>query len=53
MNEIQTNTTSAIVGNVISEIKSIVAQSRQQAYAAVNQAMVNAYWQIGKRIVEE
>ena len=45
--------TSAIAGNVISEIKSIVAQSRQQAYAAVNQAMVNAYWQIGKRIVEE
>lgn len=39
--------------NIISDIKSIVAQSRQQAYAAVNQAMVNAYWQIGKRIVEE
>lgn len=53
MNEITTNMTSAIAGNVISEIKSIVAQSRQQAYAAVNQAMVNAYWQIGKRIVEE
>ena len=53
MNEITTNKTSAIASNVISEIKSIVAQSRQQAYAAVNQAMVNAYWQIGKRIVEE
>lgn len=53
MNEITTNTTFAISDNVISEIKSIVAQSRQQAYAAVNQAMVNAYWQIGKRIVEE
>lgn len=39
--------------NIISDIKSIVAQSRRQAYAAVNQAMVNAYWQIGKRIVEE
>ena len=53
MHEITTNTTFAISDNVISEIKSIVAQSRQQAYAAVNQAMVNAYWQIGKRIVEE
>lgn len=47
MNEIQ-NT-----GSFIADIKRIVAQSRQQAYAAVNQAMVNAYWQIGKRIVEE
>ena len=53
MNEVSTNMTSAIAGNVISDIKRIVAQSRQQAYAAVNQAMVVAYWQIGKRIVEE
>jgi len=37
----------------ISDIKAMIAQSRQQAYAAVNQAMVGAYWQIGKRIVEE
>lgn len=41
------------VGNLIADIKSIVVQSRQQAYAAVNQAMVSAYWNIGKRIVEE
>ena len=53
MNEIATNKTFAIASNVISDIKQIVAQSRQQAYAAVNQAMVQAYWQIGKRIVEE
>ena len=48
-----TITTFAIANDVISQIKSIVAQSRQQAYNAVNQTMVSTYWQIGKRIVEE
>lgn len=38
---------------LIADIKQIVAQSRQAAYAAVNQTMVHAYWMIGKRIVEE
>ena len=37
----------------INDIKHIVEQSRREAYAAVNQAMVSAYWQIGRRIVEE
>lgn len=37
----------------IEDIKELVAQGRRQAYAAVNQAMVSTYWQIGKRIVEE
>ena len=35
------------------EIKQIVAQARQKAYAAINSAMVDAYWQMGKRIVEQ
>ena len=39
--------------NYISEIKQILAQARQKAYTVVNLAMVEAYWQIGKRIVEE
>lgn len=37
----------------VEDIKKLVAQGRRQAYAAVNQAMVGTYWQIGKRIVEE
>jgi predicted nuclease of restriction endonuclease-like (RecB) superfamily len=37
----------------ISEIKQILADARQKAYKAVNSAMVEAYWNIGKRIVEE
>jgi predicted nuclease of restriction endonuclease-like (RecB) superfamily len=35
------------------DVRGILAQARQQAYAAVNMAMVEAYWQIGRRIVEE
>ena len=35
------------------EIKNILAQARQKAYSAVNTAMVEAYWQMGKRIVEQ
>lgn len=35
------------------EIRTILAQARQQAYRAINVTMVEAYWQIGRRIVEE
>lgn len=42
-----------INANFIQEIKQLVAKGRQEAFAAVNQAMVNTYWQIGRRIVEE
>jgi hypothetical protein len=38
---------------LISEIKTILAVARQKAATAVNSAMVEAYWLIGKRIVEE
>lgn len=37
----------------IGEIKRIVTQARQKAYSAINSAMVEAYWQMGKRIVEQ
>jgi len=39
--------------NYIADIKQILALARQKSYTAVNAAMVEAYWQIGKRIVEE
>ena len=35
------------------EVRAILAQARQRAYTAINAAMVEAYWQIGRRIVEE
>ena len=39
--------------NYIEEIKGILTAARQNAYTAVNAAMVEAYWLIGKRIVEQ
>lgn len=41
------------IEHTIAEVKNILAQARQKAYTAVNTAMVEAYWLIGKRIVEE
>lgn len=38
---------------LVSDIREIVQQARQQACNAVNSAMVQAYWLIGQRIVEE
>ena len=42
-----------ISNNYINEIKKILKDARQKAYTAVNSAMVEAYWEIGRRIVEE
>jgi hypothetical protein len=39
--------------NYVVEIKEILSNARKRAYSAVNSAMVEAYWNIGKRIVEE
>jgi predicted nuclease of restriction endonuclease-like (RecB) superfamily len=35
------------------DIRKILAQARNKAYVAVNVAMVEAYWNVGRRIVEE
>ena len=42
-----------ISNNYINEIKTILKNARQKAYTAINSAMVEAYWKIGRRIVEE
>jgi hypothetical protein len=39
--------------NYIDEIKVILATGREKTYSAINSAMVEAYWLIGKRIVEQ
>ena len=44
---------SIISKTYISEIKQILREARTKAYTAINSAMVEAYWLIGKRIVEE
>ena len=37
----------------IKDIKEILLQARQKTYQAINSAMVDAYWNIGKKIVLE
>ncbi len=39
--------------NLYNEIKTIIEESRNNVYRAANFAMVQAYWHIGKLIVEE
>jgi predicted nuclease of restriction endonuclease-like (RecB) superfamily len=39
--------------SLLTELKSILAQSRYQAYKAVDNIRVQTYWQIGDRIVRE
>ena len=42
-----------VSNNYINEVKEILKNARQKAYTAINSAMVEAYWKIGRRIVEE
>lgn len=44
---------SKVESNFIIDIKSIIDQGRQQAYASVNAVMLETYWNLGKRIVEQ
>ena len=39
--------------NYITDIREILKSARSKAYSAVNHAMVEAYWLVGKRLVEE
>jgi len=39
--------------NFFTDVLQILRNARQKAYSAVNSTMVEAYWQIGRRIVEE
>jgi len=42
-----------ISNNFYNDIRAILEQARQKAYTAINFTMVDAYWRIGRRIVEE
>ena len=41
------------VGTLVNDVCTIIEHGRKQAYSAVNTAMIETYWKIGKRIVEE
>ena len=43
----------ALPDNLVNDVRSIIEQGRQQAYAAVGQAAIATYWNVGRRIVEE
>ena len=49
-NELKNN---SISETLITDLKQIILQARQGAYAAVNACMISTYWKIGQRIVEE
>lgn len=38
---------------LVRDVRSIIEKGREAAYSAVNNAMVETYWRIGQRIVEE
>ena len=40
-------------GSLVADVKSIIEQGKCQAYMSVNAAMIETYWHIGRRIVEE
>ncbi len=39
--------------HLVNDIRQIIQQARVQVYHAVNSAMVQAYWHIGRLIVED
>ena len=43
----------AIYENALNDIKAIISSARNTAYSVTNQVMIMAYWNVGKRIVEE
>lgn len=49
--EIQPTTSSDYT--LYSDVCTIIEHGRQQAYTAINQSMIETYWHIGRRIVEE
>ncbi|AHF91025.1 hypothetical protein OPIT5_13230 [Opitutaceae bacterium TAV5] len=43
----------SLSSRLLNDVRAILRQARGKAYAAANTAMVEAYWEIGRRIVEE
>ena len=52
-NEIEEIQKSVLTSDYVSDIKTILAQAKKQCYRAVNSVMVQAYWLVGWRIVEQ
>lgn len=46
-------TESPSLSSLLNDVRAILQEARGKVYAAANAAMVDAYWRIGRRIVEE
>jgi predicted nuclease of restriction endonuclease-like (RecB) superfamily len=46
-------TESPSLSSLLNDVRAILQEARGKVYAAANTAMVDAYWRIGRRIVEE
>ncbi len=44
--------TTDLTGGLYAQVREVLAQARRVAHRSVNQAMVQAYWQVGRLIVE-
>ncbi len=53
INKSEIQPTTPIDDTLYSDVCTIIEHGRQQAYAAINQSMIETYWHIGRRIVEE
>ena len=52
-NEIEKIQKTVLTSDYVSDIKTILSQAKKQSYRAVNSVMVQAYWLVGWRIVEQ
>ena len=41
------------LNNIVSDIRNIILNARDKAYAPINQNLIHSNWEIGRRIVEE
>ena len=48
-----TNSLRKVKPSFFDDIRKILAEARKKTYTAINSAMVEAYWEVGRRIVEE
>ena len=53
MNKANDIVTLAHVDKLVQDLRLIIEQGRRQAYISANQAVIQTYWDIGRRIVEE
>lgn len=42
-----------INNHFVTDLRQIIEQGRRQAYISINASMIQAYWNVGRRIVEE